>query len=65
VSPVWRLAVRPAAVAGSFYPGGAVELAAVVDALLERARLRASEGACHQRRLRWWPRTPATSTRAR
>ncbi len=28
---------RPPAVAGSFYPGGADELAAVVDALLERA----------------------------
>jgi len=37
--------VRPAAVAGSFYPSDADELAAVVDTLLERARLRASEGA--------------------
>ena len=32
--------VRPAAVAGSFYPGDADELTAVVDTLLERARLR-------------------------
>jgi AmmeMemoRadiSam system protein B len=37
--------VRPAAVAGSFYPGDADELSAVVDDLLERARLRASDGA--------------------
>lgn len=37
--------MRPAAVAGSFYPGDADELAALVDSLLERARLRASEGA--------------------
>jgi len=45
VSPVRRSApVRPAAVAGSFYPGDADELAAVVDTLLEQARLRASEG---------------------
>ena len=32
--------MRPAAVAGSFYPGDADELTAVVDTLLERARLR-------------------------
>jgi AmmeMemoRadiSam system protein B len=37
--------VRPAAVAGSFYPDDADELAALVDTLLERARQRASEGA--------------------
>jgi len=37
--------VRRAAVAGSFYPGDASELAAVIDSLLERARLRAPEGA--------------------
>src|ERR1035437_2666420 len=37
--------VRPAAVAGSFYPGDADELTAAVDTLLEQARLRASEGA--------------------
>lgn len=37
--------VRPAAVAGAFYPGDGAELAAAVDRLLERARLRASEGA--------------------
>jgi len=36
---VWST-VRPAAVAGSFYPGDADELTAVVDTLLERARLR-------------------------
>ena len=37
MSPVRRLAcVRPAAVAGSFYPGDADELAAVVDTLLKR-----------------------------
>ena len=35
-----RSTVRPAAVAGSFYPGDADELTAVVDTLLERARLR-------------------------
>ncbi len=34
--------VRPPAVAGSFYPGAADRLAAVVDALLERARPGAS-----------------------
>src|SRR5665647_2279162 len=45
VSPLGRPAVRPAAVAGSFYPSDADELTAVVDTLLERARLRASEGA--------------------
>ena len=49
VSPVWRPAtppaVRPAAVAGAFYPGDADELAAVVDTLLERSLLRASHGA--------------------
>jgi MEMO1 family protein len=46
VSPVGGLApVRPAAVAGSFYPGDARELAAVVDTLLQRARLRAPQGA--------------------
>src|ERR1019366_5228293 len=44
VSPVGRPAVRSAAVAGFFYPSDADELAAVVDPLLERARLRASEG---------------------
>lgn len=33
--------MRPPAVAGSFYPDDADELAAVVDSLLERARLRA------------------------
>ena len=38
-------AVRPAAVAGSFYPRDADELVALVDLLLERARLRRSEGA--------------------
>jgi len=37
--------VRRAAVAGSFYPGETDELAATVEALLEGARLRASEGA--------------------
>jgi AmmeMemoRadiSam system protein B len=37
--------VRPAAVAGSFYPGDPGELAAVVETLLEQARLRAPEGA--------------------
>jgi len=41
---VVRSDVRPAAVAGSFYPGDADELTAVVDSLLERARLRASGG---------------------
>jgi AmmeMemoRadiSam system protein B len=40
-----RPAVRPAAVAGSFYPGDPGKLAAVVDTLLERARLRAPVGA--------------------
>ncbi len=40
-----RPAVRPAAVAGSFYPGDSDELAAVVDTLLERSRRQASEGA--------------------
>ena len=40
-----RSDVRPPAVAGSFYPGDAGELTAVVDRLLERARLRASGGA--------------------
>src|ERR1035437_330348 len=45
VSPLGRPAVRPAAVAGSFYPSDADELTAVVDTLLERARLRASGGA--------------------
>src|SRR5450759_869261 len=45
VSPLGRPAVRPAAVAGSFYPSDADELTAVVDTLLGRARLRASEGA--------------------
>lgn len=39
-----RSDVRPPAVAGSFYPGDADELTAVVDSLLERARLRASGG---------------------
>src|SRR5450759_919642 len=45
VSPLGRPAVRPAAVAGSFYPSDADELTAVVDTLLERARLRAPQGA--------------------
>lgn len=44
-SPVGRRALRPAAVAGSFYPKDADELTAVVDTLLEQARLRASEDA--------------------
>jgi predicted class III extradiol MEMO1 family dioxygenase len=43
-----RSAVRPAAVAGSFYPGVADELATVVDRLLERVRLCASEGGVAQ-----------------
>jgi AmmeMemoRadiSam system protein B len=43
-----RSAVRPAAVAGSFYPGVADELATVVDRLLERVRMCASEGAVAQ-----------------
>ncbi len=37
--------MRPPAVAGSFYPSDADELAAVVDTLLEQARRRESEGA--------------------
>src|SRR5665811_1066168 len=45
VSPLGGPAVRPAAVAGSFYPGDADELTAVVDTLLERARLRKSKDA--------------------
>src|SRR5665647_1941742 len=45
VSPVVRSDVRPPAVAGSFYPGDADELTAVVDRLLERARLQAAGGA--------------------
>jgi len=46
VSPVsTSTPVRPAAVAGVFYPGDADELTAAVDSLLERARLRASEDA--------------------
>jgi MEMO1 family protein len=46
MSPVGsRAPVRPAAVAGSFYPGDADELTAMVDTLLEQARLRASQGA--------------------
>ena len=40
-----RSDVRPPAVAGSFYPGDADELTAVVDRLLERARLQAAGGA--------------------
>ncbi len=49
MSPVWRSTpVRPAAVAGTFYPGDADELAAVVDSLLAGARLRAGEGAVGQ-----------------
>jgi len=43
VSPVGGPGVRPAAVAGSFYPGDPEELTALVDLLLERARLRAPE----------------------
>jgi len=48
VSPVPGRAVRPPAVAGSFYPGEAHELTAVVDTLLEDARLRASDGNGHR-----------------
>ena len=44
MNPVCGPGVRPPAVAGSFYPGNADELAAVVDTLLERARLPSSEG---------------------
>ena len=43
--PDTRPNVRPAAVAGSFYPGDADELVAVVDTLLEQARFEASAGA--------------------
>jgi len=42
---VGRSGVRPAAVAGSFYPGDADELTAVVDSLLERARPKKSKDA--------------------
>jgi len=42
---VVRPAVRPAAVAGSFYPGDADELTEAVDSLLEQARLRESTDA--------------------
>ena len=46
MSPVQGQAcVRPAAVAGSFYPADPDELASIVDTLLQRARLRASERA--------------------
>jgi AmmeMemoRadiSam system protein B len=38
-----QASVRPAAVAGSFYPADPDELAAVVDTLLQGARLRASK----------------------
>jgi AmmeMemoRadiSam system protein B len=44
MTPVSTLAVRPAAVAGSFYPADADELTAAVDTLLERAQRRASKG---------------------
>jgi len=45
MSPVWEFPpVRPAAVAGAFYPGDGEELSAEVDGFLAAARARSGEG---------------------
>src|SRR5690349_19487480 len=47
--PTDRARIRPAAVAGAFYPAGATELVELIDAEVGRASRRAGERAAHRR----------------